>query len=75
MLVRGGRALAARFAAVTVARRARRRASALTRVYLRAHYLSDVRAAPALAAAVFALLGRASRSPSPALRHNVRPEP
>jgi undecaprenyl-diphosphatase len=55
-LVRGGAGFATRFAAVTAAV-VLAVAIALTRVYLRAHYLSDVEGGLALATAIFALAG------------------
>jgi undecaprenyl-diphosphatase len=56
VLVRGGSGLAARFAVVTVAVIVAV-AVGLTRIYLRAHYLSDVEGGWGLSVAVFALLG------------------
>jgi len=56
VLVRGGAGLATRFAAVTAAV-ALAAAIALTRVYLRAEYLSDVDGGLALATTIFALTG------------------
>jgi membrane-associated phospholipid phosphatase len=55
-LVRGGAGIATRFAVVTAAV-VLAAAIALTRVYLRAHYLADVNAGLALATAIFALAG------------------
>jgi membrane-associated phospholipid phosphatase len=46
----------------------------LTRVYLRAHYLSDVEGGWGLGAAIFALLGVVAVVVG-WLRHNVRPQP
>jgi undecaprenyl-diphosphatase len=59
VLVRAGAAVATRFAAVTAAV-VLALAIALTRVYLRAHYLSDVDGGLALATAIFALVGVAA---------------
>jgi membrane protein DedA with SNARE-associated domain/membrane-associated phospholipid phosphatase len=59
VLVRGGAGIATRFAAVTAAI-VLVVAIALTRVYLRAHYLSDVEGGLALATAIFALAGTAA---------------
>jgi membrane protein DedA with SNARE-associated domain/membrane-associated phospholipid phosphatase len=56
VLVRAGAGLATRFAAVTAAV-VLVVVVALTRVYLRAHYLSDVEGGIALATTIFALLG------------------
>ena len=56
VMVRAGSSLAVRFAAVTVAF-ALMALVALSRVYLRAHYLSDVLAGLAVGAAVFSLVG------------------
>jgi undecaprenyl-diphosphatase len=56
VLVRGGSSLAARFAVVTAAV-AIAVVVGLTRVYLRAHYLSDVEGGWGVAVAIFALLG------------------
>jgi undecaprenyl-diphosphatase len=56
VLVRGGSGFASRFAAVAAAV-ALTVTIALSRVYLRAHYVSDVAAGLALATAIFALLG------------------
>jgi membrane protein DedA with SNARE-associated domain/membrane-associated phospholipid phosphatase len=56
VLVRAGSGLATRFAAVTSAVLLAL-VIAATRVYLRAHYLSDVTGGLALGAAIFALLG------------------
>jgi membrane protein DedA with SNARE-associated domain/membrane-associated phospholipid phosphatase len=56
VLVRAGGSLATRFAAVTAAV-VLAVIIGLTRVYLRAHYLSDVEGGWGLAAAIFALLG------------------
>jgi undecaprenyl-diphosphatase len=58
-LVRGGAGIATRFAVVTVAV-VLAALIALTRVYLRAHYLSDVNGGLALATAIFALAGLAA---------------
>jgi undecaprenyl-diphosphatase len=55
-LVRGGAGIATRFA-VVVAALVLAAVIALTRVYLRAHYLSDVDGGLGLAAAIFALCG------------------
>jgi membrane protein DedA with SNARE-associated domain/membrane-associated phospholipid phosphatase len=59
VLVRGGAGIATRFAAVTAAV-VLAVAIALTRVYLRAHYLSDVDGGLGMAAAIFALAGVAA---------------
>ncbi|HKH17434.1 MAG TPA: VTT domain-containing protein [Solirubrobacteraceae bacterium] len=59
VLVRAGAAVATRYAAVTAAV-VLAVAIALTRVYLRAHYLSDVDGGLALATAIFALVGLAA---------------
>ena len=56
VLVRGGSGWARRFAAVTAAL-VLAVTIALSRVYLRAHYLSDVEGGLAVATAIFALLG------------------
>jgi membrane protein DedA with SNARE-associated domain/membrane-associated phospholipid phosphatase len=56
VLVRGGAGIATRFAVVTFAI-VLAVVIALTRVYLRAHYLSDVEGGLALGAAIFALCG------------------
>ena len=56
VLVRGGSSLAARFAVVTAAVVVVA-VVGLSRVYLRAHYLSDVEGGWALAVAIYALLG------------------
>jgi membrane protein DedA with SNARE-associated domain/membrane-associated phospholipid phosphatase len=56
VLVRAGGTLATRFAAVTAAV-VLAAVIGLTRVYLRAHYLSDVEGGWGLAVAIFALLG------------------
>ena len=56
VLVRGGSSLAVRFAAVTVAVGVMVFV-ALSRIYLRAHFLSDVLGGVGLAAAVFSLVG------------------
>jgi undecaprenyl-diphosphatase len=56
VLVRAGGTLATRFAAVTAAL-ALAVVIGLTRVYLRAHYLSDVEGGWGLGAAIFSLLG------------------
>jgi membrane protein DedA with SNARE-associated domain/membrane-associated phospholipid phosphatase len=58
-LVRGGAGIATRFAAVTAAI-VLAAVIALTRVYVRAHYLSDVNGGLGLAAAIFALCGVAA---------------
>ena len=73
MLVRAGSGLAARFAVVTFAV-VLAVALALSRVLLRASYLSDVEGGAGLAAAVLAALGVLAIVVS-RLRHNVRPEP
>jgi membrane-associated phospholipid phosphatase len=54
--VRGGAGLATRFAVVTIAV-VLAVVVGLTRVYLRAHYLSDVNGAFGLAATIFGLCG------------------
>jgi membrane-associated phospholipid phosphatase len=59
MLVRGGAGIATRFAVVTAAV-VLAAAIALTRVYLRAHYLADINGGLALATAIFALAGLAA---------------
>jgi undecaprenyl-diphosphatase len=59
VLVRGGAGIATRFAVVTAAV-VLAVAIALSRVYLRAHYLSDVEGGLAIATAIFALLGVAA---------------
>ena len=59
VLVRGGAGIATRFAVVTVAI-VLTVAIALSRVYLRAQYLSDVDGGLALATAIFALVGVAA---------------
>jgi membrane protein DedA with SNARE-associated domain/membrane-associated phospholipid phosphatase len=56
VLVRGGAGIATRFAVVTFAI-VLAVVIALTRVYLRAHYLSDVEGGLAMGAAIFALCG------------------
>ena len=56
VLVRGGSSLAARFAVVTAAVVVAA-VVGLSRVYLRAHYLSDVEGGWAVAVAIYALLG------------------
>jgi len=56
VLVRGGAGFATRFAAIAVAI-VLAVAIALSRVYLRAHYLSDVNGGLGLATAIFALAG------------------
>ena len=71
VLVRGGAGFATRFAAVT-ATVVLAVAIALTRVYLRAHYLSDVEGGLALATAIFALVGLAAVVVGH-LRQNERP--
>ena len=58
-LVRGGAGFTTRFAAVAAAT-VLAVAIALTRVYLRAHYLSDVNGGLGLATAIFALVGVAA---------------
>jgi len=73
VLVRAGSGWATRFAAVTAAV-ALCVAIALTRVYLRAHYLSDVEGGLALAAAVFALVGLLAAVVG-RLRQNAVPQP
>ena len=57
VLVRAGVGWAVRFAAVTVARGRSSRSSASTRVYLRAHYLTDVLGGVALGVAIWSLVG------------------
>jgi membrane protein DedA with SNARE-associated domain/membrane-associated phospholipid phosphatase len=59
VLVRGGAGFATRFAAITAAV-VLAVAIALSRVYLRAHYLSDVNGGLGLATAIFALAGVAA---------------
>jgi undecaprenyl-diphosphatase len=59
VLVRGGAGIATRFAVVTVAI-VLTVAIALSRVYLRAQYLSDVDGGLAMSTAIFALLGVAA---------------
>jgi membrane-associated phospholipid phosphatase len=71
VLVRAGHGLAVRFAAVTVAV-GLAAGVALSRVYLRAHYLSDTLAGVAIAVAVFALVGIAAVVIAH-LRHNPSP--
>ncbi len=56
VLVRGGSSLAVRFAAVTVGAGVMA-VVALSRIYLRAHFLSDVLGGLGLAAAIFSLVG------------------
>jgi undecaprenyl-diphosphatase len=68
VLVRAGHGAAARFAAVSVAVVVAA-AVGLSRVYLRAHYLSDVLGGAAIAVAIFALAGVASVVVA-FLRHN-----
>jgi undecaprenyl-diphosphatase len=58
-LVRAGAGIATRFAVVTIAL-VIAVAVGLTRVYLRAHYLSDVNGAFGLAATIFGLCGLAA---------------
>jgi len=72
VLVRGGAGIATRFAVVTVAI-VLAAGIALTRVYLRAHYLSDVNGGLGLAAAIFALVGVAAVTVGQ-LRQNGRPQ-
>jgi len=71
VLVRGGAGFATRFAAVTAAI-VLVVAVALTRIYLRAHYLSDVQGGLGLATAIFALLGMVAVVVGH-LRQNERP--
>jgi membrane-associated phospholipid phosphatase len=59
VLVRAGHGLAARFAAVTVASAAAVTV-ALSRVYLRVHFLSDAVGGVAIGVAVFAAVGTAT---------------
>jgi membrane-associated phospholipid phosphatase len=73
VLVRGGSSFTARFAAITAAV-ALAAVIGLTRVYLRAHYLSDVEGGWAAAVAIFGLLGLVALVVG-RLRHNDRPQP
>jgi len=73
VLVRGGSNLTANFAAVTAAV-VLAVVIGLTRVYLRAHYLSDVEGGWGLAVAIFALLGVIALVVG-RLRQNDRPDP
>jgi membrane protein DedA with SNARE-associated domain/membrane-associated phospholipid phosphatase len=68
VLARGGHRLATRFAIVGVAM-ALAAAVALSRVYLRVHYLSDVLGGLAIGTAIFALAGVAALAVG-AVRHN-----
>jgi undecaprenyl-diphosphatase len=72
VLVRGGSNFFAGFAAVTVAVVVAA-VLGLTRVYLRAHYVSDVYGGWGLAVAIFALLGVVALVVG-RLRHNDAPE-
>jgi undecaprenyl-diphosphatase len=72
VLVRGGSSLVAGFAAVTAAA-VLAVVIGLTRVYLRAHYLSDVEGGWGVAVAIFGLLGVLALVVG-RLRHNDRPE-
>jgi undecaprenyl-diphosphatase len=72
VLVRCGAGFASRFAAVATAV-ALVVAIALTRVYLRAHYLSDVEGGIGMATAIFALVGLAAVVVGH-LRQNERPQ-
>jgi membrane protein DedA with SNARE-associated domain/membrane-associated phospholipid phosphatase len=73
VLVRAGSGLATRFAVVTAAIVVAA-VVGLTRVYLRAHYLSDVEGGWALGVAIFALLGVVAVVVG-WLRQNGRPQP
>jgi membrane protein DedA with SNARE-associated domain/membrane-associated phospholipid phosphatase len=73
VLVRGGSSFTARFAAVTAAV-VLAAVIGLTRVYLRAHYLSDVEGGWGVAVAIFGLFGAVALVVG-WLRHNVRPQP
>jgi membrane protein DedA with SNARE-associated domain/membrane-associated phospholipid phosphatase len=73
VLVRAGSGLAARLAAVT-STVVLALVIGATRVYLRAHYLSDVTGGLALGVAIFALLGLVAVVVG-YLRQNVRPQP
>jgi membrane-associated phospholipid phosphatase len=73
VLVRGGSSFFAGFAAVTAAV-VLAAVIGLTRVYLRAHYLSDVEGGWGVAVAIFGLLGVLALVVN-RLRHNDRPEP
>ncbi len=73
VLVRGGSGFAARFA-VVIAAVVLTVVVALTRVYLRAHYLSDVNGGVGLATAIFALAGVVAVVVGH-LRQNERPPP
>jgi membrane protein DedA with SNARE-associated domain/membrane-associated phospholipid phosphatase len=73
VLVRAGGTFATRFAAVTAAV-VLAAVIGLTRVYLRAHYLSDVEGGWGLGAAIFALLGVVAVVVG-RLRQNGRPQP
>jgi undecaprenyl-diphosphatase len=73
VLVRGGSGFAGRFAAVTAAV-VLAAVVGLTRVYLRAHHLSDVEAGWGVAVAIFALLGVVALVVG-RLRQNDRPHP
>ena len=72
VLVRAGSGLATRLAAVTIAV-VLAVVVAATRVYLRAHYLSDVSGGLALGVAIFSLLGIVATVVG-FLRQNQRPE-
>ncbi len=73
VLVRGGSGFAARFA-VVIAAVVLTVVIALTRVYLRAHYLSDVNGGVGLATAIFSLAGIVAVVVGH-LRQNERPPP
>jgi undecaprenyl-diphosphatase len=72
VLVRGGSSFFAGFAAV-IAAVVLAAAIGLTRVYLRAHHLSDVEGGWGVAVAIFGLLGVLALVVG-RLRHNDRPE-
>jgi undecaprenyl-diphosphatase len=73
LLVRAGSSFTARFAAITAAV-VLAAVIGLTRVYLRAHYLSDVEGGWGVAVAIFGLLGVLALVVG-RLRHNDRPQP
>jgi membrane-associated phospholipid phosphatase len=73
VLTRGGSSLTRSFAAVTAAV-VLAAVVGLTRVYLRAHYLSDVEGGWGIAVAIFAVLGGVALVVG-RLRHNGRPQP